>query len=72
VSPPLGEGAAVVMTLLCGTGNAAEAALAKGAKAIVPPIAVADNHGATYLIIFFMALLPSVTPGHVQQFGCLT
>jgi hypothetical protein len=61
-----------VTALLCGTGAAAEAALAKGAKAIAPPIAAADNHGATYFIIFFMVLLPSLTPGAVQHFGCLT
>jgi hypothetical protein len=61
----------VVTALLCGTGAAAEAELAKGARAIAPPIAAADNHRATYLIIFLRVLLPSVTPGHVQQFGGL-
>jgi hypothetical protein len=43
---------------LCGTGAAAGAALAKGASAIAPPIAATDNHGATYLTVFFTVLLP--------------
>jgi hypothetical protein len=54
------------MTLLCGTGNAAVAALAKGARAIATPMAAADNHGAMYLMVFVMVLLPS----RIAVIGC--
>jgi hypothetical protein len=59
----VGEGAGVLTALDCGTATQPGLALATGARASAPPIVAAANHGARYLIVVFMVVLPiAMTP----------